>query len=423
VKTGGGMKKKVETEKKKGKVTGKGAKIPKIVNSKVEQPKKRNTRKCTQKTKEKDNVGSKSARIINPSCVVIYKTGDYEYFRTEAMARKNRGSLPPSLVTEYRLFPSKQDATEFMNGTSEDQKSASRKPESRIVTPTKVPESISNVALKALNHVGLGRLESIKIPNDAAYAASNLVLGEASGDSANYLASLKKTANLGLVEIRIHIFKYTFPPIPKYQIVTFELFDLKQKKTYWSHHGAKWEQTFQNAKGSGFGNIYDDVCYQFHSFVMRNVTTSTSGLQNEALLFEGLRSDGSKYQIEENGLYLLLPFEYTIQQVKDAISLFGVNACKSVAMEAYDICHISQNVTLRQHLKPGSGNYWSMLRIAFESEFHIIEETTLDNMFRDENIFTFMGSLFNEYGHPRDYGNGNLINFAYGRITAHDGNN
>jgi hypothetical protein len=68
------------------------------------------------------------------------------------------------------------------------------------------------------------------------------------------------------------------------------------------------------------------------------------------------------------------PLMYTTQQVKDEINLFGANACKSIAMEAYDICHISQNITLRQHLKPGSGNYWSMLQIAFDSEFNIIED-------------------------------------------------
>jgi hypothetical protein len=42
VKSQGDKKKKVEGEKKKVKVTGKVAKIPKKVNSKVEQPKKRN---------------------------------------------------------------------------------------------------------------------------------------------------------------------------------------------------------------------------------------------------------------------------------------------------------------------------------------------------------------------------------------------
>jgi hypothetical protein len=156
---------------------------------------------------------------------------------------------------------------------------------------------------------------------------------------------------------------------------------------------------------------------------MRNVTTSTSGLQNQPLVYQGVRSDGLRYQIEENGLYLLLPVEYTAQEVKDEIDLFGANAGKSIAMEDYDICHISQNVTLRQHLKPGSGNYWSMLQIAFDAKFNIIEESTLDNMFLDDDIFKFMGTLFNEFGHPRDYGNANLISVAYGRITAHDGKN
>jgi hypothetical protein len=203
-----------------------------------------------------------------------------------------------------------------------------------------------------------------------------------------------------LVEIRIHILRYAFGPKPNFQLVTFELFDLKQNKTYWSHHGAKWEQTLAN----GFGDIYDDVCYQFHSFVMRNVTTQVLQAYRikHWLVYKGVRSDGSRYQIEENGLYLLLPFEYTTQQVKDDINLFGANARKSIAMEAYDICHISQNVTLRQHLKPGSGNYWSMLQIEFDSDFNIIEETTLDNMFLDDDIFKFIRTLVNEFGHPRD---------------------
>jgi hypothetical protein len=45
--------------------------------------------------------------------------------------------MPGSLVTEYHLFPSKQETTQFMDGTNEDKKPASRKQESKIVTPTK----------------------------------------------------------------------------------------------------------------------------------------------------------------------------------------------------------------------------------------------------------------------------------------------
>jgi hypothetical protein len=427
-------------EKKKVKAVGKATKIKeikKIVNSipKIDEPKKRIAQKSTKITKQIVKVASKSttrkqnsenstplAISKSPSCVVVYTTGDYEYFRTEAMARKQRSGLPGSLVKEYRLFPSKQEATQFMDATFEDKKPASRKSEPKIVTPTKVGDPNANLPIKALNKIGLSRLESIKFPSNASYATSKFV-GESNAVSSSYLASLKLSANSGLVEIRIHIFKYLFEPKPEYQIVTFELFDLKQGKTYWSHHGAKWEQIFQNAKVNGFGDMYDDVCYQFHSFILRNVTTSTSGLQNQPLVYEGIRSDGSRYQIEEQGLYLLLPFAYTVQQVKDEIAKFGFNALKSVAMEAYDIIHISQNSSLRQHLKPPSGNYWSMLQTAFAAEFTIIEETTLDNMFRDDDVFNFMGTLFKQFSHPRDYGNANLINFAYGRITAHDGLN
>jgi hypothetical protein len=79
---------------------------------------------------------------------------------------------------------------------------------------------------------------------------------------------------------------------------------------------------------------------------MRNVTTSTSGLQNEPLIYKGSRSDGSKYQIEEYGLYLLLPFEYNTEQVKDAIKLFGNHesnsswcwACIGMALTGLVVC-------------------------------------------------------------------------------------
>jgi hypothetical protein len=125
-------------------------------------------------------------------------TGDYEYFCTEAMARKQRGSLPASLVTEYCLFPLKQEATQFMDGTYEDKKLASRKPESKIVTPTKAADPNANlpiISIKALNKVGLSRLESIKFPKDASYAASKYIAGEPSAISSSYLVSLKMSAS------------------------------------------------------------------------------------------------------------------------------------------------------------------------------------------------------------------------------------
>ena len=148
-----------------------------------------------------------------------------------------------------------------------------------------------------------------------------------------------------------------------------------------------------------------------------------SGMQNEPLVFDGVRQDGSHYQIEEHGLYLLLPFDYTPEQVKEQINLFGVNASKLIAMQAYDALHNSPNTALRQNVKPVSGGYWSMLQIAFDSELKIIVEDTLDNMFLDQEIYTLMGALFNIFDHPKDYGNSDLINFAYGRVTAFDGKN
>jgi hypothetical protein len=149
----------------------------------------------------------------------------------EAIARKQRGSLPGSLIMENHLFTSKQEATQYTDGTYEDKKPASRKPESKIATPTKAADPNANLPIKALNKVGLSRLESIKSLTDASYAASKYIAGEPSSISSNYLVSLKMSANLGLVEIRIHIFKYLFQPKINFQIVTFESFDLKQNKT------------------------------------------------------------------------------------------------------------------------------------------------------------------------------------------------
>jgi hypothetical protein len=62
-----------------------------------------------------------------------------------------------------------------------------------------------------------------------------------------------------------------------------------------------------------------------------------------------------------------------------------------------------------------------MLESASNSDFKIIEDKAVDNMFLDVHVFKFMGLLFNEHGHPRDYTNSKLVKFAYGRITAQDG--
>jgi hypothetical protein len=109
-----------------------------------------------------------------------------------------------------------------------------------------------------------------------------------------------------------------------------------------------------------------------------------------------------------------LPFDYTQDQVIEKISLFGVNASKLIAMQAYDALHNSPRMASRQNIKPISGGYWSMLQIAFDSELKILVEDAHDNMFLDQ---------FNISHHPKDYGNSDLVNFAYGRIAANDAKN
>jgi hypothetical protein len=410
---------------KQAKEAGKGSKIQKKVELKVGEGNK-NESKSTKKIVATRKCATKHV-AKTPCCVVVYATGDTEFFRTELMARKQRGALPGSVVVEYKVFATKEEATSFTD-------SPDKKKEAVIVTPSKVTvgygDPKTNLPIKALNKIPVSRLDSIKFPREASLPNADgtsegryLSSVQNSGDS-NYLASMKKNAGLGFVEIQIHIFKYPFEPEPKYQIVTFELYDLKQQKTYWTHHGEKWEQTFQNAKTNGFDDMYDNVCYQFHTFVMRDVSSNASGLQNEPWLHNGPpRKDGTKYSFEKKGLYALFPFEYSEQQIKDEIALFGINAQKPVAMQAYEICHFSQNFALKESLKPGSGTYWTMMESAFACDFRIIQENTLDSMFLDEEVFKFMEILFNEHRHPKDYGDSNLINFAYGRITVADERN
>ena len=242
-------------EKKKVKAVGKATKIKeskKIVNSipKIDEPKKRIARKSTKITKQIVKVASKStttkqnsenstplAISKSPSCVVVYTTGDYEYFRTEAMARKQRSGLPGSLVKEYRLFPSKQEATQFMDATFEDKKPASRKSEPKIVTPTKVGDPNANLPIKALNKIGLSRLESINFPMKGSVVASKYNdLGPTTTVSSSHMVNLRKAANSCQVEIHFHIFKYVCQPQPNDQVVTFALYDMNHSKYYLTHH-------------------------------------------------------------------------------------------------------------------------------------------------------------------------------------------
>jgi hypothetical protein len=475
------MKTRCNSKKKVGLTeAGKKEKLSATVESKVMEREKKSsvTKKVAGSKKEsKKNtkcakVSSKSSKIVNsktkkiegtpiaksPFCVVVYSTGVYEHFRTEKMARKQRSALPDSVVAEYRMFATKDEATEFTDGTyyAEDKKRAA-KPALRIVTPSKGttcfgnPDEMftslnanqngyvfkapparlenpnfgnpnANLPLKALNKISGSKLDCIKFSENGSIGVTgNLALS--SVDSA-YLASVKSLSTEGLVEIQVHVFKFPFEPVPKYQVVTFELYDLKQQKTYWIHHPDKWEQLFQNAKKLGCDQLYDEVCYNFHSFVMRNVTTGISGLQNEPWMREGKpRDDGSKFIIEMKGLYALFPFEHSHEEIKDDIRLFGMNALKPVAMEAYSSIHLSKHPAVVDSLAVGVGTYWLMLESAIAGNIKIIEEDTLDNMFRDEEIRKFMVFLFNEKNHPRNYENANLINYAYGRITAHDAKN
>jgi hypothetical protein len=400
---------------------------------------------------------SKPSKVLRkPTCVVLYSNGLHEYFKTEAMAREQRSGLPGDMVVEYRCFATKKKADDFLAVSSGDKKLAATVTPSKLdaaisrfgdpnepftpllVDPATLPSKVTarfgnpnaNLPIKALNKIVSGKLDRIRCPRDGPMISGDTSGGTAGaylaslnnvGDS-EYLAKMRQETTTGLVEIQVHVFKYKFEPQPKYQVVTFELYDVKQKKTYWTHHAEKWEQTFQSAKSNGYSDLYDDICFQFHSFLMRDVSTSTSGLHNQPWVHEGLpRADGSKYKMDLMGLYALFPFNYTTEEIKDEIRLFGTNALKPIAMQAYDICHFSTSVPLRNSIKAGTGTYWSMLESAFASEIKVIEEDSLDNMFLDGEVFKFMGLLFNEHGHPRDYQNSNLINFSYGRITANDG--
>jgi hypothetical protein len=450
-------------DKKKGVVkdaTGKKKKMPKEVQMKARKPKKTGERKKAPAKSARNGTNEVETGVTTniaatPTCVVVYSTGDLEYFKTEAIARKKRSGLPGSMVIEYRNFSTKDEATEFMGGSCRDKKSAA------VVTPSKqhigtsgfgnvdetfTPSHVSpgpatlaakaparygnpnaNLPLKALNSIVSTNLERIRCPREGnivahgGTAASYLATLKNSGDD-DYLAQMKQAATTNVVEIQVHVFKFKFEPQPKYQVVTFELYDLQKKKTYWTHHADKWEQTFQQAKSNGFSALYDDICYQFRSFLMRDVSTPKSGLQNQPWQHEGPpRADGSKYKLDLMGLYALFPFNYSTEEIKTEVRLLGSNALKPVAKEAYEICHNTNNKYLRESLNSdGTGTYWKMLESAFQNQVKVIEEDSLDCMFLDEEIYKFMGLLFNEHGHPKDYANSNLINFAYGRITAND---
>lgn len=446
--------------------------------SKKETKTRKNTKnaKCASKSTKLVNSKTKKSEggkpiTKSPCCVVVYNTGDYEYFRTEGMARKQRSCLPASLVTEYRVFPTKDEGTEFMNGTYYEQdKKPAANPVVRIVSPSKgsscfgnpnekftslnanqnaqfraPPTRVgnphfgnphANLPIKALNKSGL---ESITFPNQGssgvtaappgvAAASENQYLasfqnGAApvhnAADSA-YLASMKSISTADLVQLQVHIFKYPFEPVPKYQVVMFELYDMRQNKTYWIHHPDKWEQVFQRDH-SNSSHLYDDVCYNFHSFQMRDVTTKTSGYQNEPWVHEGAaRPDGSRYKIQMKGLYALFPFEYNLEEIEEDVRVFCTNCLKPMAMEVYNMAHYSTNDKVRTSLQPGVGTYWQMLGGALAGNIKIIEEDSLDTMFLNDEVCLFMRILFNETRHPRDYQNANLINYAYGRVTAND---
>ena len=255
------------------------------------------------KASDKSNKGKPNSKDITTTesekeppkkkiCLVMYKTGDMEEFEDEDQARVSRSSLPPGMVSEYKLFDNMDDLNMFRNKQGAACGATAFAQKIRLSAGVVVtPEKRTAVPMK-----GVSALSGISFPKSPFAGIGKSLPMVFEGKQKGFLESVQKNSLINEAIVDIDVFKFDGIPKPEFIVVSFDLISPKSNDTYWLHRPDKWVQIFDTARVQKYTEIGDPVCFDYKLFTARN--THSLGDNNAPLKKKIIKKDKSVYELE-----------------------------------------------------------------------------------------------------------------------------
>jgi hypothetical protein len=389
-----------------------------------EQKKPDNKTKKTSAKEEKETK-KKPSNKANKYCVVVYSTGECEVFDSEEQARIERQSLPVGMVKSYEVFETLRSAMQFKNLPIKNKKpecepsdrSNSDGDADKAMVTAVTPDQKMPVAsfLKLLGS------SSARIPEDRKMQAG---LGK---PSQPFLSAIAHKVFTVSTVLRVFVIKFKvnqIPPLPagykmpKKQVIVFDLFDQKKNTTYWTHKAKTWVNLFKTAQDTQ-KSLFDNECYLLKSFQFRDLSARQA---SEPKFFQYTNARGGKVKIAVEGWFVMVPFSWTISNIRDFAVKIGKNMMKPDAKQAYGLYFRSSSETFQKCIDSTAGEYWKTIEGVFQKEnISIIQKEALAEIFTNDMVMEIMADLFDDDRRPEDWDDVHRMMYAFSNLLDSGG--
>jgi flagellum-specific peptidoglycan hydrolase FlgJ len=379
------------------------------VSEKNQDKKKQTTTKPSEKkpTRKKQTQPSKKERSIH-CCVTVFHTGATEYFISEEEARITYQRLPSGIVKEYKIFDTVGEATSFI-----EQQGKGFADKKTIVTtvPKKITRSVGKKTIVTSVPVTpddmARKMQTLKAmslksgPYVPVATSTSSPMKSGSSNNSSYIKNLQRRAHCMNNKLRVFVCKFDtgdeqIPEgyvIPEKQVIVIDMHDEPKDATYWTHKPRTWVNMFQEAKARN-PDMFDDECYLLQSFQFRDVT---SGMKNNGKSFHYTTARSNEMNIPVDGLFAMVPFDWTSVEILDYVTKIGRNMMTGIAKEGYKAMYPNAASNFKTNIDFENGSYWKTLEAVFEKEcISILKIEALAEILGDDAVFMIMGELFDE---------------------------
>ena len=197
-------------------------------------------------------------------------------------------------------------------------------------------------------------------------------------------------------------------PPPTCNVIAFDIINLKDQFTLWTHKVSVWKNIFQTDRvqpKEQEGQYIDPFFYNFDTAGVR-----VSPTNNDIMI----KTTNTAKKIQRWVMYMYVPLDWSEETVKTEISKLAAMAQDPVIQTQYHLLlQQSFHASIAQDCLPGSGRYWSMLNSAILYNCQFVYYNYLNDMFRNEEINKIIPQMFNFQNIPINMWRADYRRFAY----------
>jgi hypothetical protein len=386
----------------------------KMTNTEKKKPiqKKQPTKKGSEK-KPTRKQRTPSLKVSSPEhCVVVFVNGKTQYFITEDQARIAYQGLPIGVVKEYKMFETVGKATSFIQ-TQEKGKQTVISVKKPVPTTQKKTRSTGKKIIDASIPVTpdnmTTKMQTLKAmclksgPYKPAATTSPSSTNRMTTGNESLLQSIERRAHCMNNKLRVFVCKFETEDeeipanyeFPEEQVIVIDMHEESKNATFWTHKPRKWVSLFEEAKRIN-STTFDDECYKLKAFQFRDVT---SGMKNEGKMFHYKTTRGTEMHLPVDGLFAMVPFIWTTENILDFVVKIGRNMLRDIAKQGYKAMFPNAAGNFSEHIGTDEKKalYWKTLEAVFEKQnISVIKTEALAETLGDDAIYTVMEQLFDE---------------------------